>query len=207
MQLSKQCTWISLNLTRISNHARRWVEGVFSSSMYASSNQMCKREPPKAGPLLFKSPLNKRAIGHFHWAEIGGTERLAGYTRRSTPCVRSSWVSHVFSFELVHQSLTVICRPPDATKWAPDASTTHRTRAQRGSQRRSITGLGAHQTHAQRGLQNALTPDAHHRMHPEMTVISPLDCRLSILNPINHFSTQLRPAKVKPYVYNVALIS
>jgi len=59
MQLSKQCTWISLNLTRISNQARRWVEGVFSSSMYVSSNQMCKREPPKAGHQLFIIPLKE----------------------------------------------------------------------------------------------------------------------------------------------------
>ena len=78
MQLSKQYTWISLNLTRISKQARRWVEGVFSSSMYASSNQMCKSESPKAGHLLFISPLSERAVGHFYWAEIGGIERLKG---------------------------------------------------------------------------------------------------------------------------------
>jgi len=40
-----------------------------------------------------------------------------------------------------------------------------------------------------------------------MTVISPLDSRLSILNPVKHFSTQLRPAKGKPYVYTFALIT
>jgi len=40
-----------------------------------------------------------------------------------------------------------------------------------------------------------------------MTVISPLDSRLSILNPVNHFSTHLRPAKVKLYVYTFALIT
>jgi len=40
-----------------------------------------------------------------------------------------------------------------------------------------------------------------------MTVISPLDSRLSILNSVNHFSTQLRLAKVKPYVYTFALIT
>ena len=40
-----------------------------------------------------------------------------------------------------------------------------------------------------------------------MTVISPLDSQLSILNPVNHFSTHLRPAKVKPYVYTFALIT
>ena len=40
-----------------------------------------------------------------------------------------------------------------------------------------------------------------------MTVIFPLDSRLSILNPVNHFSSQLRLAKVKPYVYTFVLIT
>ena len=75
------------------------MEGVFSSSKYASSIQKCKREPPKAGHLLFISPLNKRVVDHFHWAEIGGTGRSAGYSGRSTPCVRCSRVGHVSSFE------------------------------------------------------------------------------------------------------------
>ena len=35
----------------------------------------------------------------------------------------------------------------------------------------------------------------------------PLDSRLSILNPVNHFSTQLRPTKAKPYVYTFALLA
>jgi hypothetical protein len=30
--------------------------------------------------------------------------------------------------------------------------------------------------------------------------IAPLDSRLSILNPVNHFSTHLRPAKVNPMI-------
>jgi len=38
-------------------------------------------------------------------------------------------------------------------------------------------------------------------------MISPLDSRLSILNPVNHFSTQLILAKAKPYVYTFALIT
>jgi len=72
---------------------------------------------------------------------------------------------------LAHQTLTVTCEPPDATKWAPDAFGTHRSRAQRGLQTPDLTGLraldasGAHQTHAQRGLQTALTPDAEHQTH------------------------------------------
>ena len=40
-----------------------------------------------------------------------------------------------------------------------------------------------------------------------MTMISPLDSRLSILNPVNHFSTQLRTEKAKLYVYTFALIT
>jgi hypothetical protein len=38
-------------------------------------------------------------------------------------------------------------------------------------------------------------------------VIAPLDSRLCILNPVNHFSTHLRPAKEKPYGYTFALRS
>jgi len=74
------------------------VEGVFSSSMYASSIQMCKREPPKAGHLLFISPSKKLAVGHFHCAEIGGTGRYQVITGRSTPSVRCSGVGHVSFF-------------------------------------------------------------------------------------------------------------
>jgi len=40
-----------------------------------------------------------------------------------------------------------------------------------------------------------------------MTVISPLDSQLRILNQVNHFSTHLRPAKAKPYVYTFAMIT
>jgi hypothetical protein len=40
----------------------------------------------------------------------------------------------------------------------------------------------------------------------EMTVIAPLDSRLSILNPVNHFSTHLETGKRKSYHYTFALI-
>jgi len=57
MQLSKQCTWISLNLTRISNQARGWVEGVFSSSMYVSSNQNVQESTSQSRPpTIYKPP-------------------------------------------------------------------------------------------------------------------------------------------------------
>jgi hypothetical protein len=42
---------------------------------------------------------------------------------------------------------------------------------------------------------------------PELTVIAPLDSQLWILNPVNHFSTHLRPTKGKPYGYTFALCS
>jgi hypothetical protein len=41
----------------------------------------------------------------------------------------------------------------------------------------------------------------------ELTVIAPLDSRLCILNPVNHFSTHFTPAKGKPYGYTFALRS
>jgi len=70
----------------------------------------------------------------------------------------------------LHVSIsTATCEPPDAVKWAPDASGTHWTRAQRGSQRCSITRLGAP---AQRGLRNPLTPNAHYRTYSECPVLS-----------------------------------
>jgi hypothetical protein len=53
MQLSMQWTWISLNLSRVYNQARRWVEGKFSSSKYALISQMCKKKPLRADHLLF----------------------------------------------------------------------------------------------------------------------------------------------------------
>ena len=76
------------------------MEGVFSSSMYTSSVQMCKREPPKAGHLLFISPLKELAVGHFQWAEIGGTGRYQVITGRSTPSIRCSGVGHVSFWNL-----------------------------------------------------------------------------------------------------------
>ena len=90
------------------------MEGVFSSSMYLSSNQKCKSEPPKAGHLLFISPLKELAIGHFHWAEIGGTGCYQVSTRRSTPCVRCTGVGHVSFLNLARQSLTATYTTPDA---------------------------------------------------------------------------------------------
>ena len=72
------------------------MEGVFSSSMYASSNQMCKRESPKAGHLC---SLKELAVGHFQWAAVVYIGRSVGYTGSSTPCVRCSRVGHVSSFE------------------------------------------------------------------------------------------------------------
>ena len=74
------------------------MEGVFSSSMYASSNQNVQERTPKAGHLLFISPLKEITVGHFHWTVVMHTGRSAGYIERSTPYVWCSGVGHV-SFE------------------------------------------------------------------------------------------------------------
>ena len=90
------------------------MEGVFSSSMYVSSNQMCKSKPPKAGHQLFISPLKELAVGHFQWAENGGTGRYQVSTGRSTPCVRCTGVGHMSLLKFACQFLTVTCGSPDA---------------------------------------------------------------------------------------------
>jgi len=75
---------------------------------------MCKREPLKAGHQLFISPLKELAVGHFHWAENGGTGRYQVSTGRSTPCVRCTRVGHVSALNLACQILTVTCGSLDA---------------------------------------------------------------------------------------------
>ena len=60
---------------------------------------MCKREPPKAGHLLFISSLKELAVGHFQRAAVGHTGCYQVSTERSTPYVRCSRVGHVTSFE------------------------------------------------------------------------------------------------------------
>jgi len=157
MQLSEQCTSILVNLTRISNQVRRWMEGVFSSSMYASSNQMCKSKPPKAGHLLFISPSTK--------------EPLATFTR--PPTSGALWLATCPPLNLARQSLTVTCRPLDATKWAPNASGTHRTHAQTGLQTLDLTRLGAPDASVLTGLvcrEGCKTPS--NRTHSEHPVLS-----------------------------------
>jgi hypothetical protein len=75
MQLSMQYTWISLNLTRVCNQARRWVEEVFSSSKCASISPMCKREPSRAGHLLFILFHSRASHYQLHWTIFGGDRR------------------------------------------------------------------------------------------------------------------------------------
>ena len=58
------------------------MEGVFSSTKYATNNKMCKREPPKAGHTLFISPLKEIAIGYFQWAAVVHTGRVLVHTGR-----------------------------------------------------------------------------------------------------------------------------
>ena len=62
-------------------------------------------------------------------------------------------------------------------------------------------------------VNTLLVPNAHAQdvelvhLNREITVISPLDSWLSTQNPVNHFTTHLRPAKAKPYSYTIALIA
>jgi len=90
------------------------VEGVFFSSMYVSSNQMCKSSLPKAGHPQFISPSKKLAVGYFHWAEIEGTRRYQVITGRLTPSIRCSGVGHVSFLNLACQFLTATYKAPDA---------------------------------------------------------------------------------------------
>ena len=154
------------------------MESVFSSSMYASSNQMCKREPPKAGHLLFISPLKELAIGHFHWAEIGGTGRYQVITGRSTPCVWCFGVGHVSSFESRASNSNVHLRTTGrhqvstrCVRYSLD-SCAERSASTRPHRTRSTGRSGAHRTRAQRGLQNPLKLNAHHQTHAERPVLS-----------------------------------
>jgi len=138
MQLSKQCTWISLNLTRISNQARRWVEGVFSSSMYALIIQMCKREPPKASQQLFMSWLKKTS----HWL-FSMCCRRAHRTHPSSHRTRPVW-TRTASGALDHTK-TSRCRwtrhDTGLSTWnAPDGLEWDQTKTQRGSPKRHNTG-------------------------------------------------------------------
>ena len=123
------------------------MEGVFSSSMYASNVQMCKRSPPKASHLLFISSLKELAIAHFRWAENGCTGRYQVITGRSTPSVRCSGVGHMSSLNLACQFLMATCNTPDAlqvhtrrVRCTPDVSGAHRTHAQRVPQTCRVTG-------------------------------------------------------------------
>ena len=94
------------------------------------------------------------------------------------PCVWCSRVGHVSSFEsrapISNGHLRTTGRDQVSTgcvRYSPDScaeritkTLIHRTRSTERS--------GAHRTRAQRGLQNPLTPDAHHRTHLERPVLS-----------------------------------
>ena len=130
MQLRKQCTWISLNLTMISNQARRWVECSLAQSM-PQVFKCARVKPPKAGHLLSISSLKELAIGHFHWAEIGAPDATKWAQDARPPASGALGLATCSSLNLERQTLTVTYGPPDATKWPPDTSGTHRSRAQR----------------------------------------------------------------------------
>jgi hypothetical protein len=51
------------------------VEGVFSSSKYASISQMCKREPQRDGNLLFITFHSRASRYQLHWTIFGSDRR------------------------------------------------------------------------------------------------------------------------------------
>jgi len=176
MQLTKQCTWISLNLTMISNQARRWVERVFSSSMYALSNQMCIRESPKAGHLLFISPLNKRVVGSFHWATVGVTELTTANHRTLQPCVRCVDSCHASTIWISRIDL----------QWSP---VDHRMRPSEHRMRPVLTG------HVHREVCKTLK---HRTLSTRLTPVRPVLCqkasKSSMLTPTSTGRSNGRPS-------------
>ena len=142
------------------------MEGVFSSSKYASSIQnVQERTSQSRPPTIYKS-----LQGTSRWPPSLGRKRghrkLPSDHRTLDPQrpVLMGWPRVLLN--LACQSLTATCKAPDAlhvhtglklrkvckTSGSPDAE--HRT----------LSGAsGAHWTHTQRSLQNARTPDAEHR--------------------------------------------
>ena len=157
MQLSKQCTWISLNLTRISNQARRWVEGVFSRSKYVSSNQMCMSQPPKAGHFLFISPLKET----IRWLLSLGWKR----EHRTLPSD--------------HRTLEP--QRPVLRGW-PRVLHEIRVSVSNGYLQNTGRSIGPHRTHAQ-GVPQTWSPDVSHRTHPEGPVLTGLKHRKGCKTP------------------------
>ena len=130
-----------LNLTKISNQARRWVKGVFSSSKYISNVPKYKRNHQSQPPPIYKPSQQIESLafslGKTRGHETHCMEPPNAGTLRLVPW----WWPRVILSTYARWSLTVTCRSPDAVKWALDASGTHQTRMKKGSQTRWITGL------------------------------------------------------------------
>jgi len=99
-------------------------------------------------------------------------------TGRSSPCVQCSGVGHVSSFKSCTSKSNGHLRTTGHSqvssgqvRYSPD-SCAERSANARPHRTLSTGCSGAHRTHAQRGLQNTLTPDAHHRMHSERPALS-----------------------------------
>ena len=157
----------------MSNQARRWVEGVFSSSMFASSIQMCKREPPKAGHQLFISHLKELAVGCFSLGWKREHRTLLSEHRTLDPLrpVHWSWPRVLFESR--------VSDPNGYLQHTRRSASPHRTVVLTGLVRREGVKLATspdagHRTRAQRGLQKHLTPDANHRTLSECVRCSTL---------------------------------
>jgi len=159
---------------------------------------------PKPATFYLEAPSTKEPLATFIGMKIGGTERYQGTTGRSTPYVRCSEVGHMSSFESRasnsngHLRTTVRDQVSTGRVRYSTVPCTESSANKRCHRTRSTGRSGAHRTRAQRGLQNTLTPDAHHRTHPERPVLSvrhPLlkSCHTGCMNRKHPASGVVRP--------------
>jgi len=143
------------------------VEGVFSSSMYVSSNQMCKRSPPKAGHPLFISPLKETSRWLFSLGWKRGHRMLLSEHRTLDPWrpVLRDW-PHV----LLGYRVSVSNGYLQSTRRSAGP---HRTRPVH-------TGLMRREFHKPAG-----SPDVSHRTLPERPVLTALKHREGCKMPLH----------------------
>ena len=90
--------------------------------------------------------------------------------------------------------LNLRCQTLTVTYGPPDASGTHRSRAQRVCQTHDLIGLRAHQTRAQRGLPTARTSDSHHQTHSSASSALLENLAVQHADPNKHRSRSRPPA-------------
>ena len=115
---------------------------------------------------IYKPPQRDRVVGSVTRLKSGAPDARQGATKHLTPYVWCSGVSHVSTFES-HASIsnghlwTTGCDQVSTgcVRYSPVSCT------ERLSNLRSHRTRSTHGTHAQRGLQTSLTPNAEHGTH------------------------------------------